>query len=151
MQAETTLIWNPILRQYMINAPHRMSRHEGTTICPFCADITSGLVGSRTRVWLHLNNFPPPIGEVYVIIYSREHDRTFTQLSVDEVNVVTHLWRALYNDLATRYATVVIFENSGESDSLPSQKAQELREVIATVESDQTVSFRSGGGIRATD
>src|SRR5207302_7956072 len=49
----------------------------------------------------------------YVVIYSRDHNRTFTQLSVDEVNAVTHLWRDLYNDLVTRYATVMIFENSG--------------------------------------
>jgi UDPglucose--hexose-1-phosphate uridylyltransferase len=34
-------------------------------------------------------------------------------LSVDEVNAVTHLWRDLYNKLAARYATVMIFENSG--------------------------------------
>jgi UDPglucose--hexose-1-phosphate uridylyltransferase len=72
----------------------------------------------ETQMWLHPNDFPPlspPVGEAYVVIYSRDHDRTFTQLSVDEVNAVTHLWRDLYNDLAMRYATVMIFENSGES------------------------------------
>jgi len=118
MQAETALIWNPILRQYLVNAPHRMSRREGTTTCPFCADITDGRVDPQAQVWLHPNDFPPvqpPIGEAYVVIYSRDHDRPFTQLSVDEVNAVTHLWRDLYNDLATRYATVAIFENSGEA------------------------------------
>lgn len=118
MQTKTALVWNPILRQYLINAPHRMNRREGTTTCPFCEDISSGRVDSQTGVWLHPNDFPPltpPIGEAYVIIYSRDHDRTFTQLSVDEVNAVTNLWRELYNDLATRYATVMIFENSGES------------------------------------
>jgi UDPglucose--hexose-1-phosphate uridylyltransferase len=118
MQAETALIWNPILRQYLITAPHRMSRREGTTNCPFCEDITAGRIDSQSRVWLHPNDFPPlasPIGEAYVIIYSRDHDRTFTQLSVDEVSAVTHLWRDLYNDLSTRYEIVMIFENSGES------------------------------------
>jgi UDPglucose--hexose-1-phosphate uridylyltransferase len=118
MQVETALIWNPILRQYLINAPHRMSRREGTATCPFCADISSGRIDSQTQVWLHPNDFPPitsPIGEAYVIIYSRDHDRSFTQLRVDEVNAVTHLWRDLYSDLASRYATVMIFENSGES------------------------------------
>ena len=118
MQAENALIWNPILRQYLVSAPHRMNRREGTISCPFCADITAGRVDSQSRVWLHPNDFPPlvqPIGEAYIIIYSRDHDRTFTQLSVDEVKAVTHLWRDLYNDLATRYATVMIFENSGES------------------------------------
>jgi UDPglucose--hexose-1-phosphate uridylyltransferase len=118
MQNEAALIWNPILRQHLVNAPHRMNRREGTTACPFCADMTNGRVDSQTQVWLHPNDFPPmqpPTGEAYVVIYSRDHDRTFTQLSVDEVNAVTHLWRDLYNDLATRYAAVMIFENSGAS------------------------------------
>ncbi len=116
MQSESALIWNPILRQYLINAPRRMNRREGTKTCPFCADMTEGKVSPETQVWLHPNDFPPvqpPIGEAYVVIYSRDHNRTFTQLSVDEVNAVTHLWRDLYNDLASRYATVMIFENSG--------------------------------------
>jgi UDPglucose--hexose-1-phosphate uridylyltransferase len=114
----TPLIWNPILRQYVVNAPHRMNRREGTTNCPFCADITEGRVSPETQVWLHPNDFPPllpPVGEAYVVIYNREHDRTFTQLSVDEVYAVTRLWRDLYRDLAARYPAVMIFENSGEA------------------------------------
>ena len=117
-QTGTALIWNPIVRQYLVNAPHRMNRREGTTSCPFCADITDGRVDSQKQVWLHPNDFPPllpPIGEAYVVIYSRDHDRTFTQLNVDEVNAVTQLWRDLYNDLASRYATVMIFENNGKA------------------------------------
>lgn len=118
MEQQTPLIWNPILRQYLVNAPHRMSRREGTQQCPFCADITEGRVGPDTQVWLHPNDFPPllpPIGEAYVVIYNREHNRTFTQLTVDEVFAVTRLWRDLYRDLASRYPAVMIFENSGEA------------------------------------
>jgi len=118
MQDETALIWNPILRQYVINAPHRMNRREGTAACPFCSDISEGRIGPDTQVWLHPNDFPPlqpPIGEAYVVIYSRDHDRQFTQLRVDEVSAVTHLWRDLYIDLSARYVTVMIFENSGEA------------------------------------
>ncbi len=117
MQSNTPLIWNPILRQFLVNAPHRMNRREGTNSCPFCADITEGRVGPDTQVWLHPNDFPPvqpPVGEAYVVIYNRDHHRTFTQLSVDEVTSVTHLWRDLYRDLSSRYQTVMIFENSGE-------------------------------------
>lgn len=117
-QHTTPLVWNPILRQYLVNAPHRMSRREGTTACPFCADITEGRVGPETQVWLHPNDFPPllpPVGEAFVVIYNRDHNRTFTQLTVDEVYAVTRLWRDLYRDLASRYATVMIFENSGEA------------------------------------
>ena len=118
MEPTTTLIWNPILRQYLVNAPHRMSRREGTSACPFCADIAEGKVDPETQVWLHPNDFPPlvpPVGEAYVVIYNRDHDRTFTQLGVDEVYAVTLLWRDLYRDLALRYPTVMIFENSGEA------------------------------------
>jgi UDPglucose--hexose-1-phosphate uridylyltransferase len=117
-QRTTPLIWNPILRQYLVNAAHRMNRREGTNECPFCADMTSGRVAPDTQVWLHPNDFPPlqpPIGEAYVVIYSRDHHRTFTELSVDEVHAVTRQWRELYLDVASRYPTVMIFENSGEA------------------------------------
>ncbi len=118
MQPTTPLVWNPILRQYLVNAPHRMNRREGVATCPFCADITEGRVSPETQVWLHPNDFPPllpPVGEAYVVIYNRDHHRTFIQLTVDEVYAVTLLWRDLYRDLASRYPTVMIFENSGES------------------------------------
>ena len=117
MEQATPLVWNPILRQDLINAPNRANRREGTNECPFCADITSGKVGPATQVWLHPNDFPPirpPVGEAYVVIYNRDHNRTFPQLTVDEVFAVTQLWRDLYRDLASRYSTVMIFENSGE-------------------------------------
>ncbi|MBO0778221.1 MAG: galactose-1-phosphate uridylyltransferase [Ktedonobacteraceae bacterium] len=116
MEQKTPLVWNPILRQYLVNAAHRMSRREGTSECPFCADIMEGRVALDTQVWLHPNDFPPlvpPAGEAYVVIYSRDHDRTFTQLTVDEIYAVTRLWRDLYRDLAQRYPAVMIFENSG--------------------------------------
>jgi UDPglucose--hexose-1-phosphate uridylyltransferase len=95
-----------------------MDRREGSTTCAFCDDITEERVGPDTQVWLHPNDFPPlqpPVGEAYVVIYHRDHDRLFTQLSVDEVSAVTLLWRDLYRDLASRYPTVMIFENSGAS------------------------------------
>ena len=112
------MIWNPILRQFVVNAPNRMNRREGTDACPFCEEIIQGKVGPDTRVWLHPNDFPPlqpPVGEAYVVIYNRDHHRSFVQLTVDEVHAVTRLWQSLYGDLASRYSTVMIFENSGES------------------------------------
>lgn len=118
MEQDRALVWNPILRQYLINAPHRMNRREGTNSCPFCEDIAEGKIRPDIQVWLHANDFPPfqpPVGEAYVVIYSRDHHRTFTQLTVDEVYAVTLLWRNLYRDLSSRYPTVMIFENSGES------------------------------------
>ncbi len=118
MEQVTSLIWNPILRQYLVNAPHRMNRREGSASCAFCEDRTEGRVSADAQVWLHPNDFPPfqpPVGEAYIVIYSRDHQRTFTELSVDEVNAVTLLWRDLYRELASRYPTVMIFVNSGEA------------------------------------
>jgi UDPglucose--hexose-1-phosphate uridylyltransferase len=118
MEYTTPLVWNPILREYLVNAAHRMNRREGTSECPFCADITCGRVGPETQVWLHPNDFPalkPPVGEAYVVIYNRDHDKTFIQLTEEEVFAVTELWRSLYQGLATRYPAVMIFENSGTS------------------------------------
>ncbi len=112
------MIWNPIVRQYLVNAPNRMNRREGTTACPFCADIDAGKVAPDAQVWLHPNDFSPfspPIGEAYVVIYHHDHQRRFTQLSVDEVSAVTRLWRDLYRSLAEHYAAVMIFENSGSA------------------------------------
>jgi UDPglucose--hexose-1-phosphate uridylyltransferase len=117
MQSSTPLIWNPILEQYVVNAPHRMNRQEGAAACVFCADIEEGKVGPEEQVWLHGNDYPslrPPVGEAYVVIYHRDHNRTFTRLTVEEVTAVTMLWRDLYRDLAGRYPAVMIFENSGE-------------------------------------
>ncbi len=115
-EAETALIWNPILRHYLVNAPNRMNRREGAAACPFCADIAEGRVCPDAQVWLHPNDFPPfspPMGEAYVVIYSRDHQRAFAELSAAEVSQVTRLWRDLYRSLAERYAAVMIFENSG--------------------------------------
>ena len=117
MPQNTPLVRNPILRQYLINAPHRMNRREGVATCPFCADVTEGKINPETQVWLHTNDFPPfqpPVGEAYVVIYHRDHQRTFTELTEDDVYAVTRLWRDLYRDLSARYPTVMIFENSGE-------------------------------------
>jgi UDPglucose--hexose-1-phosphate uridylyltransferase len=118
MEQTTSFVWNPILRQYLINASHRMNRREGTTACPFCEDITSGKVAPETQVWLHPNDFPPvlpPAGEAYIVIYNQDHQRTFVQLTVSDVYAVTLLWRDLYRDLSERYACVMIFENHGEA------------------------------------
>lgn len=118
MEYKTPLVWNPILQQYVVNAPHRMSRREGTASCPFCADITEGRVEPDKQVWLHPNDFPPlqePVGEAYVVIYHRDHHRKFIQLTIDEVHAVALLWRDLYRKLAVRYPAVMIFENSGEA------------------------------------
>lgn len=154
MDYTTPLVWNPILRQHLINAAHRMNRREGTSECPFCADITQGIVGPDQQVWLHPNDFPPvkpPVGEAFVVIYNRDHNRTFTQLSTDEVFAVTKLWRDLYNDLASRYPAVMIFENSGaaigQTQNHPHGQAYGISVVPPTLEREfETVVQDSEAG-----
>ena len=80
MEQNTSLIWNPILRQYLVNSPNRMYRQEGSSECPFCEDINKGRVVPNTQVWLHPNDFPPfklPVGEAYVPIAASEQQRYF--------------------------------------------------------------------------
>jgi UDPglucose--hexose-1-phosphate uridylyltransferase len=154
MEQATSFVWNPILRQYLINAPNRMNRREGVTACPFCEDITSGKVAPDSQVWLHPNDFPPvqpPTGEAYVVIYSQDHTRSFTQLTVEEVYAVTRLWRDLYRDLASRYDSVMIFENSGEAigqtQHHPHGQAYGLALVPPTLEREmETVSQEDAAG-----
>jgi UDPglucose--hexose-1-phosphate uridylyltransferase len=55
----------------------------------------------------------PPLGEAYIIVYSRDHEQTFADLSTEQVREVVKVWQQLYADLAARYACVLIFENSG--------------------------------------
>lgn len=155
----TPFVWNPILRDYLLNAPHRMNRREGTSVCPFCEDIASGKIARHTSAWLHPNDFPPvlpPAGEAYVVIYSQDHQRSFPRLSVDEVYEVARLWRDLYRDLASRYAAVMIFENNGEVigqtqfhphgqayglAKIPPVLAREMETVALANEADQGCPF----------
>lgn len=151
MDQEKPLVWNPILRQHLINAPHRMYRREMSSSCPFCEDIEQGKIEPDAQAWLHPNDFPPfqpPLGEAYVVVYHRDHTRAFAQLSVEEVYAVTRLWRELYQDLAARYPAVMIFENSGEAigqtQRHPHGQAYglsfippTLEEELATVERDE--------------
>lgn len=110
------LVWNSLWSEFTAQAPGRMQRREGASDCPFCADLTSGRVGPHTQAWIRPNDFPaftPPTGECSILIYSREHDRRFSELTVDETLQVIELWRRVYQDLAPRYACVMTWETSG--------------------------------------
>src|SRR5579859_3914777 len=110
------LIWHPLLGQWQVNAPGRMNRREGASACAFCDDLRLGRVSPDANAWARPNDFPPlrpPTGECYIIIYSREHEQTFLELSNEQVYEVVRVWQNLYTDLAARYACVLIFENNG--------------------------------------
>lgn len=107
------LIWNPILREYLTDASHRMNRREGVTTCPFCADTPPAGCDAYTRP----NDFPPlqpPAGESQILVYSRTHEQSFASLYPEQIGNVVALWLQVYHDLSSRYPAVMIFENSGE-------------------------------------
>lgn len=114
--SETRLVWNPLTGEYLAQSPGRMARRENTDACPFCADLAQGRVPPGTQAWIRPNDFPalrPPAGECSILIYSADHDRTFSGLAPDEVARVIGLWREVYERLAPRYACVMSWETSG--------------------------------------
>jgi UDPglucose--hexose-1-phosphate uridylyltransferase len=112
------LIRNPLLGTSVVQTPGRMNRREGTTDCPFCAAIARGEWPDGAATWARPNDFPPlrpPLGECYVLLYAREHNLSFVDLSPERVGDIVDLWQQVYLDLSTRYACVMTFENSGEA------------------------------------
>lgn len=114
--SEARLVWHPLLREYVAQTPGRMHRREDATDCPFCDDLASGRVAPGTRAWIRPNDFPallPPLGECFILVYSADHDRAFSDLRPEEVVPVIGLWQELYARLAPRYACVMTWETSG--------------------------------------
>ena len=112
------VVLNPLLGDRVVQTPGRMNRREGVTECPFCADITSGRWPAGQETWIRPNDFPslrPPLGECYVLLYARNHDVRFGQMSVASVAAVVDLWQQVYLDLSPRYPCIMSFENSGEA------------------------------------
>jgi UDPglucose--hexose-1-phosphate uridylyltransferase len=112
------LIVNPVLGDAVVQTPGRMNRREGVSECPFCADIASGRWPPEQDTWMRPNDFPPlqpPLGECYVLLYAREHDRSFVDLGIPGIARVVDLWQQAYADLAARHTCVMTFENSGEA------------------------------------
>jgi UDPglucose--hexose-1-phosphate uridylyltransferase len=110
------LIWNPLWGEFTAQAPTRMIRKEGTDDCPFCADVTLGRVPAEARVWIRPNDFPaliPPDGECHILMYSRDHNRRYSQLAPDESLDVVQLWQEIYERLSPHYPVVMTWETSG--------------------------------------
>jgi UDPglucose--hexose-1-phosphate uridylyltransferase len=93
-----------------------MHRREGTTQCPFCQDLQQGRWPIGAQTWARRNDFPalePPLGECLVLLYAREHNLSFADLSPHQARAVVELWQLVYADLSRRYPCVLTFENSG--------------------------------------
>ncbi|MGO8948302.1 MAG: galactose-1-phosphate uridylyltransferase [Ktedonobacterales bacterium] len=110
------LVENPLLGEVVVQTPGRMNRREGTSECPFCADRQMGRWPSGQETWARPNDFPalePPLGECLVLLYAREHNLSFPELSLEQACAVVDLWQAVYADLSRSYVCVMTFENSG--------------------------------------
>jgi UDPglucose--hexose-1-phosphate uridylyltransferase len=110
------LVRNLLLGADVVQTPGRMNRREGATECPFCAAIARGEWPEGAATWARPNDFPPlrpPIGECYVLLYAREHDLSFVDLTPARVADIVDQWQQVYLDLGARYACVMTFENSG--------------------------------------
>ena len=103
------LRWNPVLREWVATATHRMDRPQmPRDWCPFCPG--SGRVPEQYDVYLYSNDFPtfrtppyapilegtdlfqvaPSVGVCDVVLYTPEHDTTLTYLPVDHIRDNDH-------------------------------------------------------------
>ncbi|MCK4591517.1 MAG: galactose-1-phosphate uridylyltransferase [Candidatus Latescibacteria bacterium] len=129
------LRWNPVLREWVVTATHRMERPQmPQDWCPFCPG--SGRVPSDYDVYIYPNDFPtfsipPPqadiegtelfrtekaVGACEVVLYTPEHNSSLAQLPVDHIVKLIALWKSRYQELGSRpeIKYVLEFENKGE-------------------------------------
>jgi len=131
----TELRWDPVMREWVATATHRMSRpHLPTDYCPFCTD--SGRVPTDYDVYIYPNDFPtfmqdPPkpdvvgddlyrversFGRCDVVLYHPNHDKSLRELSEKHITKLVELWQKRFVELGSdpRVKYVFIFENHGE-------------------------------------
>lgn len=129
------LRYNPLLGDWTIVASSRQRRpHMPRDYCPFCPG--SGKVPDDYDVYKYDNDFPalmpdPPepdpvgtslyktkksYGKCEVILYSPDHTKTLSELSVPHIEKLVELWTERFAALAEdpRHKYVMIFENRGE-------------------------------------
>lgn len=129
------LRWNPVLREWVATATHRMDRPQmPKDWCPFCPG--SGKVPETYDVYLYPNDFPtfrtPPyepivegtglfrvassVGVCDVVLYTPEHDTTLTYLPVDHIVKLARLWKRRFEELAEREEIQYVFEFENKGD-----------------------------------
>lgn len=126
------LRYNPFLDTFTIVAANRQNRpHLPKDYCPFCPSF--GKV-PEYDVMIYPNDFPAltqsptevvphsffwkkeAYGACEVILYSPEHDKRFSQLSVNQIYKIVNLWKERFNYYKNDYKIKYIFpfENNGE-------------------------------------
>lgn len=130
------LRYNELLGDYVMIASHRQSRPQmPKDYCPFCPG--SGKVPDDYDVLAYPNDFPalsptPPemdnvangklfktkeaVGKCEVILYSKDHNATLCDLSVEHIEKIVAIWQERAKEIAkdTLVKYIMPFENKGE-------------------------------------
>lgn len=129
------LRWNPMIGDWVMIASHRQNRPQmPKNWCPFCPG--SGKVPDHFDVYKYDNDFPalsqtpptpdpvgndffktaPAYGKCEVILYTPEHTKSLSELSVPHAEKLVDLWIERFNELSKdpEIKYIFIFENRGE-------------------------------------
>lgn len=135
------LRWNPIRREWVITATHRMNRvlHPPRDHCPLCPTFPGSFETEIPRpdfeVAVFENRFPslhlqppepdvdgtelspvaPAEGVCEVVVYTPEHEGSLATLPYDRVIQLIHVWQDRYREISRRKEIryILIFENRG--------------------------------------
>jgi len=106
------LRWHPLLEQWVVVTAHRQGRPQmPADWCPFCS------LPNSYDVHLYPNDFPAFDGGCDVVLYSPEHTKLPSQLSVEQWEKVIALWTRRTAELQAdpKVKHIMIFENAGEA------------------------------------
>jgi UDPglucose--hexose-1-phosphate uridylyltransferase len=119
------LRWNPLLREWVTDAPCRQDRtyHPPAEHCPLCPTRSSGQPTEIPVPEYHIavfeNRFPAYTGEqgrCEVVCYTQDHDSSLGAQSAEHVRDLIEVWTDRTAELSrlpgVRY--VFVFENRGE-------------------------------------
>ncbi len=127
--------YNPLTKDWVMIASHRQDRPQmPKDWCPFCPG--SGKVPDDYEVYCYDNDFPslsnnPPLmddvtndffkampsyGKCEVVLYSKNHTATITDLTDEHVIKLAKLWQERFIELSKdeNHKYIYIFENRGE-------------------------------------
>jgi len=135
------LRWNPVRREWVIMATHRMDRtlHPPRDHCPLCPTVPGGFETEIPRPdfevavfenrfpSLHLQPPPPDVagtllspiapaeGVCEVVVYTPEHEGSLATLPFKRVVQLIYVWQERYREISRREGIryILIFENRG--------------------------------------
>lgn len=136
--ADFQILQNPISKKWVIFAPRRANRPDiskgSEPVCPFCPgaenqekEVYRIMGKGKDEGWQIkvLSNKFPFVSIHEVIIHSRDHNKSFGDLPLDQVELIFETYRHRYNAHKDN-GQVYIFHNRGErgGESLPHSHTQ---------------------------